>query len=74
MLDSDATRVQEQESIATIYLRASLFDPKKGNARSWIIHIMYQRAFAPIIHESFPRPANAITMKKPMSHKITGAT
>jgi RNA polymerase sigma-70 factor, ECF subfamily len=34
-----------QKSFLYIYQRASLFDPQKGNARSWIIHIVYQRAF-----------------------------
>lgn len=34
-----------QESFLYIYQKASLFDSQKGNARSWILHIFYHRAF-----------------------------
>jgi len=34
-----------QDSFLYIYQKAALFDPLKGNARSWIIHIVYHRAF-----------------------------
>jgi RNA polymerase sigma-70 factor (ECF subfamily) len=43
--DSGEAEDVAQESFLYIYQRASLFDPQKGNARSWIIHIVYQRAF-----------------------------
>jgi RNA polymerase sigma-70 factor (ECF subfamily) len=43
--DSGEAEDVAQEAFLYIYQRASLFDPHKGNARSWIIHIVYQRAF-----------------------------
>jgi RNA polymerase sigma-70 factor (ECF subfamily) len=34
-----------QESFLYIYQKASHFDPLRGDARSWILHIVYHRAF-----------------------------
>lgn len=33
-----------QEAFLYIYQKSALFDPAKGTARSWIIHIVYHRA------------------------------
>jgi len=43
--DSGEAEDVAQESFLYIYQKASLFDPRKGNARSWIIHIVYHRSF-----------------------------
>ncbi|HET6929207.1 MAG TPA: sigma-70 family RNA polymerase sigma factor [Candidatus Acidoferrum sp.] len=43
--DSGEAEDIAQESFLYIYRKASLFDPRKGTARSWILHIVYHRAF-----------------------------
>jgi RNA polymerase sigma-70 factor (ECF subfamily) len=42
--DSGEAEDAVQEAFLYIYQKSALFDPAKGTARSWIIHIVYHRA------------------------------